>query len=394
MANYDWIVIGGGITGSALSYELARQGGAVLLVEKDTVLNGATRYSYGGLAHWAGKTPMLKALGEEGIQRYRTLSAELEADIEFRELDLLMPIAPGYDADAVEADMAQCRIPPQRISIEDACELEPLLDPAALERVLWVSHGHINPLRTVLAFQKAFQRLGGSLLTGTVTGLRKQGERIVGVELEEVLHEAAQVVVCTGGWTRALLRQAGIRVPIYFTHAELVELHPPDLKLRTLVMSTPVQRFELEQAATRPEQDPLWDEPGHELCAPILDVGILQFADGSIRMGQISRVLTDPTARVDRAASEAQIREQVGRYLPKVAHLPGQWYHCLVAFSGDQQPLIGSLPGWEGLHLFSGFSNPLAVVPVLARRFAQQAYGQADEWIPSLSSERFAKASN
>ncbi|MFQ3612843.1 MAG: FAD-dependent oxidoreductase [Cyanobacteriota bacterium] len=389
MANYDWIVIGGGITGAALSYELARQGGSVLLVEKDAVLQGATRYSYGGLAHWAGKTPMLKALGEEGIQRYRSLSEELQADIQFRELDLLMPIAPGYDADRVEADMADCRIPPQRISVEAACELEPLLDPAALEQVLWVSHGHINPFLTALAFQKAFQRLGGSLLTGTVTGLCRQGDRIVGVEMGEVLHGAAQVVVCAGGWTRALLRQTGIRVPIYFTHAESVELDSPDLKLQALVMSTPVQRFELEQGSTRPDQDPLWDEPGQEPCPPILDAGVLQFADGSIRMGQISRVLTDPYAVVDGAASEAQIREQAGRYLPKLAHLPGQWYHCLVAFSGDQQPLVGSLPGWEGLQLFSGFSNPLAVVPVLARRFAQSAYGQADEWIPGLSPGRF-----
>ncbi|MCF2969769.1 FAD-binding oxidoreductase [Synechococcus sp. Nb3U1] len=394
MANYDWIVIGGGITGAALSYELAHQGGSVLLVEKEGVLNGATRYSYGGLAHWAGKTPLLKALGEEGIQRYRTLSGELQADIQFRELDLLMPIAPGYDADAVEADMAQCRIPPRPISVEAACELEPLLDPAALERVLWVSHGHINPFLTALAFQKAFQRLGGSLLTGTVTGLRRQGDCIVGVEIGEVWHGAAQVVVCAGGWTRALLRQAGIRVPIYFTHAESVELEPSHLKLNALVMSTPVQRFELEQASTRPEQDPLWDEPGQEPCPPILDAGVLQFVDGSLRMGQISRVLTDPNAVVDSAASEAQIREQAGRYLPKLAHLPGQWYHCLVAFSGDQQPLVGSLPGLEGLQLFSGFSNPLAVVPVLARRFAQQAYGQEDEWIPGLSPGRFADILN
>ncbi len=394
MANYDWIVIGGGITGAALSYELARQGGSVLLMEKDGVLNGATRYSYGGLAHWAGKTPMLKALGEEGIQRYRTLSEELEADIQFRELDLLMPIAPGYDAEAVEADMAECRIPPQPISVEAACELEPLLDPAALERVLWVSHGHINPFLTALAFQKAFQRLGGSLLTATVTGLHRQGERITGVAVGSTVYGAAQVVVCTGGWTRALLRQAGIRVPIYFTHAESVELDPPDLQLKALVMSTPVQRFELEQGSTRPDQDPLWDEPGHEPCPPILDAGILQFADGSMRMGQISRALTDPNAEVDGAASEAQIREQAGRYLPKLAHLPGQWYHCLVAFSGDQQPLIGSLPGWEGLQLFSGFSNPLAVVPVLARRFAQQVYGQTDEWIPGLSPGRFADGLN
>jgi glycine/D-amino acid oxidase-like deaminating enzyme len=83
----------------------------------------------------------------------------------------------------------------------------------------------------------------------------------------------------------------------------------------------------------------------------------------------------------------------VGRYLPQVAHLPGRWCHCLVAFSGDHYPLVGSLPGWEGLQLFSGFSSPLAILPALARRFAQQAYGQADEWLPSLSPARFTAPS-
>ncbi|MFS8908631.1 NAD(P)/FAD-dependent oxidoreductase [Synechococcus sp. OH2] len=393
MANYDWIVIGGGITGAALSYELARQGGSVLLLEKEALPPSATRYSYGGLAHWAGKTPLLKALGEEGIHRYRTLSEELEADIHFRELDLLLPIAPGYSVENVEADLADCRIPPQRISVETACELEPLLNPVALEGVLWARHGHIHPWLTTLAFQKAFQRLGGSLLLQTVTGLRRQGQRITGVETPTGCYGAAQVVVCAGGWTRALLRQAGIWAPIYFTHAESLELEPAEVRLRTIVMSAPVQRLELERQAGHPDRDPLWDKPGQEICPPILDVGILQFLDGSLRLGQISRVLTDPQAEVDAAASEAQIRSQAERYLPAVAHLPGRWRHCLVAFSSDHHPLVGSLPGWEGLQLFSGFSTPLAIVPALARRFAQQAYGQADEWLPSLSPARFAGSS-
>jgi glycine/D-amino acid oxidase-like deaminating enzyme len=393
MANYDWIVVGGGITGAALSYELARQGGSVLLLEKEALPASATRYSYGGLAHWAGKTPLLKALGEEGIQRYRTLSEELEADIHFRELDLLLLVAPGYSVETVEADLADCRIPPQRIPVETACELEPLLQPAALEGVLWARHGHIHPWLTTLAFRRAFQRLGGSLLFQSVTGLRRQGQRITGVETPADFHGAAQVVVCAGGWTRALLRQAGIYAPIYFTHAESLELEPATVRLRTIVMSAPVQRLELERQAAHPDRDPLWDKPGQELCPPILDVGILQFLDGSIRLGQISRVLTDPQAQLDATSGEAQIRAQVGRYLPQVAHLPGRWCHCLVAFSGDHYPLVGSLPGWEGLQLFSGFSSPLAILPALARRFAQQAYGQADEWLPSLSPARFTAPS-
>ena len=35
MKNYDWIVVGAGITGAALAYELAKQGLQVLLLEKE-----------------------------------------------------------------------------------------------------------------------------------------------------------------------------------------------------------------------------------------------------------------------------------------------------------------------------------------------------------------------
>ena len=45
MTTYDWIVIGGGITGSALAYELGKQGLKVLLLEKEAQANNATFYT-------------------------------------------------------------------------------------------------------------------------------------------------------------------------------------------------------------------------------------------------------------------------------------------------------------------------------------------------------------
>lgn len=49
MKIYDWIIVGGGIAGAALSYELIQQGFSVLLLEQDPTWQNATRYSYGGL---------------------------------------------------------------------------------------------------------------------------------------------------------------------------------------------------------------------------------------------------------------------------------------------------------------------------------------------------------
>ena len=97
MTTYDWIVIGGGITGSALAYELSKQGLKVLLLEKDLQGKNATFYTYGGLPYWSGKTALAKQLGQEGIELHRNLSQELGAETGFRELDLLLTVPANQD---------------------------------------------------------------------------------------------------------------------------------------------------------------------------------------------------------------------------------------------------------------------------------------------------------
>jgi glycine/D-amino acid oxidase-like deaminating enzyme len=239
------------------------------------------------------------------------------------------------------------------------------------------------------AYITAFQRLGGTVHIENVTGLvRQDHNRVTGVLCNHNAFSSANVAVCAGALSRALLATEGIPARVYFTHAEMIELPPIDLHLSTLIMPAETKRFSLEAIASSPQLDPLWDQPGHELASPILDAGAVQFLDGSIRIGQISRTLTDPNAPVDPAESEQAIRTQVGTVLPALQHLPGIWHHCLVAFSSDLLPLIGASPGIEGVHLFSGFSNPLTLIPPLARRFATHVTGQEDRIIVELSPGR------
>jgi glycine/D-amino acid oxidase-like deaminating enzyme len=102
-------------------------------------------------------------------------------------------------------------------------------------------------------------------------------------------------------------------------------------------------------------------------------------------MGQISRVLTQPFAAINSAASESAIRTQVGNVLPALASLPGTWHHCLVAFGGNNLPVVGAIEGVEGVYIFSGFTNPLVYVPPLAQRFAQWVMGKEDQIIAQIS---------
>lgn len=393
MKTYDWIVIGAGIAGAALSYELVKQGFSVLLVEQAAAPQGATRFSYGGIAYWAGTTELTRQLCAEGQEIYRSLSQELDADTQFREIDLLLTIAAENDPQAIAANYAHFSTPPQLLTIDEACQLEPLLNPSSLSGALTVKHGHIEAELTTQAYCQAFQRLRGTLQIAQVTGLQREGvETITGILTSVGKFYANNVAVCTGGITRQFLKAAGIPIKQYFTHAELIETPAVDLRLNTLVMPAEAERFALEAQATRPELEKLWDTPGHEPAPPILDAGVVQFLDGRLRIGQVSRTLTDPNAPIDAVQSEAALREKVGRVLPAIAQLPGTWHRCLVAFSSDRLPLVGAVSPWQGLHLFSGFSNPLAIVPPLARRFAKAAAGQPDDLLTALSPLRSANS--
>lgn len=388
MKIYDWIVVGGGITGAALSYELAQQGLAVLLLERQATLAGATRYSYGGLAYWSGTTALTSQLCEEGIARHRILSEELDTDTQFRELDLLLTIAAGCDPAAAAADYAHFAIPPRLLSVKDACSLEPLLSDQAIAGALTVKHGHVQPHMLTQGYTQAYLRAGGVRLIAEVVELVRKGDRVLGVKTTtETLH-CANVVVCAGGLSRNLLNRAGIAVRLYFTHAELIETPVVDVQLRTLVMPANMQRFQLEAQSSQDQVDKLWDQPGHQLVEPILDAGAIQFVDGSLRLGQISRTLTDCNHAIDAIASEAAIRAGVEQVLPALGDLPGTWHHCLVGFSCDRLPLVGAVSGYEGIYVFSGFSNPLVIVPPLAQRFANWATEQQDEIIAQLSPSR------
>lgn len=386
MKTYDWIVVGGGITGAALSYELARVGFSVLLLEQHTELVGATRYSYGGLAYWSGTTTLTQQLCAAGIARHRILSEELDTDTQFRELDLLLTIAADSDPETVAATYADCGIPPRLISVAEACSLEPLLNQEAIAAALTVKHGHIQPETTTQGYTQAFLRAGGVKQIVKVIGLLQVGERVTGVKTTTETYYSANVVVCAGGFSRALLKSADISVELYFTHAEIIETPPVDIQLQTLVMPADLKRFQLEAESST--DDSLWDEPGNEPVPPILDTGAIQFLDGSLRLGQLSRVLSNPDAKVNRDESEAAIRKGVTQALPALGNLPGTWQHCLVSFSSDRLPLIGAISSFEGVHVFSGFSNPLVILPPLAQHFANWAAGQEDEIITQLSLKR------
>ena len=114
----------------------------------------------------------------------------------------------------------------------------------------------------------------------------------------------------------------------------------------------------------------LWETSNEQLISDVMDSGAIQFLDGSLCLGQISQIRTDPNAQIDKNLAEKTIRQGLGKILPKLKNLPGQLHHCLVAFSPDSNFLVGRINTFTGLYLFSGFTSTFVFAPPLAKSFA------------------------
>ncbi|MBF2055639.1 MAG: FAD-binding oxidoreductase [Cyanobacterium sp. T60_A2020_053] len=369
MNNYDVVVVGAGLTGSALSYELAKQKFKVLLVEKNLNFDNATAYSYGGIAHWCGTNDFTNKLCEEGLNIHRNLTAELGSETEFREIDLLFTIPAPSTPTEVAKNYQHFRLTPELLDIKNSCELEPLLNPESISGCLRLPHGHVNPLKTILAYQNAYKQLGGEIVEQTFISTVKKEDKITGIITDKNKYSASKIIICAGAHSRQILAEMGIKLPLYFTHAQLIKTKPSHIKLRTLVMPSTTARFLLEKDVTALGKNSLWENPTNELQGEVLEPGAIQFLDGSFCLGQISQIITNISAPVHSTVSEQKIREGVEHYLPLLGLLEGRWYNCQVAFTTGMPFQVKELK--EGLAIFSGFTSPFLFVPPLAKRFAR-----------------------
>jgi glycine/D-amino acid oxidase-like deaminating enzyme len=352
--SYDWIVIGAGITGASLAYELAKQGLKVLLLEKDSTPANATRYSYGGLAYWSGTTPQTRQLFAAGIELHRNLGEELDADTGFREIDLLLTIDSGENPETYYQNYRHFALKPELLTITEACTKEPLLNPKAIAGVLKFPHGQINPTATTQAYQRAFCRLGGELRIEKVQQLQRQGTQIQGVITKQNSYNAANTVLCAGGLISHLLQSVGISYQVQFTHEQVLVTPPVHLPLNSIIMPAHLQRFQLEQG---------------KATDSILDLGAVPFGDGHLILGQISTLNPNPEAILDHHQAQKRIREGIATLLPSLADLPASMAHCLVTFADPNYPLVGALSDYQGIYLFTGFTSTLLFAPILARYF-------------------------
>jgi sarcosine oxidase subunit beta len=224
------VIIGGGISGTATAYELARNGVSVTLLERGELASMASGWTLAGVRQ-SGRHPAELPLAAASVARWATLDEELEAETEYRQHGNLRLALSESDVPTIRAVVeasAAVGIPIDYLeTIEEIHEIAPALTDRMFGASYCASDGHANPTKTVLAFAEAAKRHGAVIRTGIdVTGITTASGKITGVETSDGPVSADVVIVAAGVYTPRLLEPLGLHLPLRLCHVPAVQTVP------------------------------------------------------------------------------------------------------------------------------------------------------------------------
>lgn len=340
----DVIIIGGGIIGCAIAYDLAKRDVKPLVIDKASAVGTEASWAGAGIltSHASTHEPY-PTLCRASLALYPALAEELRAetqiDIEYIQSGTLSVFF-NPDEAAGLIGLADRRVKrgfsTEVLTAEQAWELEPALSKSITGAVLFPEDAQVRNPKMVTALAKGAAKLGAAFQVGNpVTNFIRVSEdgteRVVGVVVNGETLYADTFVIAAGCWTGALT--AELDVPIQVKPAKgqivLIEAMPP-----------PFQHI-----------------------VDGLGIYIVPRADGKILLGAtVEFVGYDKTATVDGAK---QMIDAGIAIAPQLAQSTFVQTWAGLRPHAKKGPLLGYLPGYDNVVLASGhFKNGILLAPI------------------------------
>ena len=208
----DVIVVGGGIAGTTVAWELARRGGRVTLFEQSTLAAGTSGRNTGTLLHQV--EPPVAAMLRESEASYRELE---HGDVDFRwtpREELLLARDPEQMClvEQKAASFSEQGIATSLLSGEDVRAELPALAENVLGGAVLAGASTVEAEPATCAFAEAAREAGARIKTGTrVSQVRTANGRVCGVLTDDGPVAADAVIVATGPWLTELLPLAPMK---------------------------------------------------------------------------------------------------------------------------------------------------------------------------------------
>ncbi len=366
-ARADVVIIGGGVTGAALAYTLAKRGlRDVVVLERRFPGAGATGRCGGGIRQQFTTAPNIR-LAMGSVKIYEQLSQELDYDIEYVQGGYLVLAETEEELElqrravALQNDLG---LPSRCLAPEEVPEIFPLFDISTIAGATFCpTDGHANPFRVVEGYLRAARRLGVTVEKFTeVTDLVVRGDRVVEVVTSRGRISPGVVVNAAGAWSKEIARMAGVELPNQPVRHEILITEPvqPISEVMVISLHTGLYFSQTTQGQILGGIGDPEERPGYRLHS-------------SLRF--LRRFLGELVRHVPALGQLSVLRQWAGFY----------------DVTPDAQPILGPTPGLENFIQANGYSgHGFMIAPKVAEILADYIErGEVSEDLARLSLARF-----
>jgi sarcosine oxidase subunit beta len=221
MERADAVIIGGGIIGFSIGYQLLAQSPnlRVLVLEREiTPGQGATGKATGGLRHQFSTTMNIQ-LSQLSMPMYHRFEAEFGVDIGLMENGYLFVTTQTAVMKTFADNVALQRslgVPSELLGPDDLAQILPAMRTNDLlgGSVCW-RDGSADPYSALTGFWQGMRRRGGEVRFGCeVTGFTMDAGRIAAVQTNQGAIASDMVVNAAGPWAAAVGQLAGVAIPM------------------------------------------------------------------------------------------------------------------------------------------------------------------------------------
>jgi glycine cleavage system T protein len=218
------VIIGGGVIGCSVTYHLTKLGWKdVVLLERKQLTSGTTWHAAGLIAQLRATANMTK-LAKYSQELYGNLEAETGVATGFKRVGSITVALTDERREEIFRQAAMARafgVDVEEISPAEVKDRYSHLNIEGVTGGVYLDKdGQGDPANIALALAKGARQRGGLVLERTaVTGIRREGRRVTGVDWQqgaETGHITADMVVnCAGMWGHAVGKMAGVNVPLH-----------------------------------------------------------------------------------------------------------------------------------------------------------------------------------
>ncbi|HLF90251.1 MAG TPA: FAD-binding oxidoreductase [Anaerolineales bacterium] len=354
----DYLILGGGLYGCSIAYNLAKHGAKkVVVLERNSLSSGGTAKSCAIVrTHYSIKSNLIHAV--ESLKIFSNFDEIVGGDVGFRRTGYLIvgPESHREPMEEVFRTQNEYGIDTAILTPAEAHEFHPLLQ---FDDVGVIGYdtlaGFADPYLTTNAYAKRARDLGADIRTDTpVTGLRVNGATNT-VSTPAGDWKAPVIIFALGPWTNVIGEMIGVQFPYEVSRHKVI----------TLKIDQPYQLdWPVVKDLTIPEKIYFRPETGGVVLVgtgdhgdPITDADTLT---DNVDMDHIAHVGALVANRMPAFAAAEYKAGWTGPY----------------DITPDWNPILGPVPGVEGLFVAVGFSgHGFKLAPTLGESLAQTVLG-------------------